>query len=159
MPEAYRIVKAKYARGAFDGEGARSQGGRWSSIGTRIVYTAGSLSLAVLEILVHLQNAQTLSAYVVIRVEFPDNLVGDLDPVLLPPNWRVSPAPAGTMKVGDDWVGESRSAILKVPSVIVPREHNFLLNPGHRDFSHITVGDPVPLDVDPRVFRKVTGKT
>ena len=157
MPEAYRIVKAKYAGGAFDGEGARMQGGRWSSIGNRIVYTAGSLSLAVLEILVHLQNTETLSAYVVIRVEFPDNVVDDLDPVLLPTNWRVSPAPAGTMEIGDCWVRESRSAILRVPSVIVPSEHNFLINPVHQDFSRITIGDPTPLDVDSRVFRKATG--
>jgi len=154
MPEAYRIVKAKYAGGAFDGEGARLQGGRWSATGTRIVYAAGSMSLALLEILVHLQNAAALSAYVVIRVEFPDNLVGDLDPSLLPANWRASPAPAGTMKIGDDWVRESRSAVLRVPSVIVPREHNFLINPGHQDFSRITIGDPARLDVDPRVFRK-----
>jgi RES domain-containing protein len=157
MPEAYRIVKAKYAGGAFDGEGARMQGGRWSSIGNRIVYTAGSLSLAVLEILVHLQNTEALSAYVVIRVEFPDNLVDGLDPVLLPANWRVSPAPAGTMKIGDDWIRESRSTILRVPSVTVPSEHNFLINPAHQDFSSITIGNPTPLDVDPRVFRKATG--
>lgn len=157
MPEAYRIVKAKYAGGAFDGEGARLQGGRWSSVGTKVVYTAGSLPLAVLEILVHLQNTDTLSAYVVIEVEFPDNLVVDLDPALLPANWRVSPAPPGTMKIGDDWVRESRSAVLRVPSVIVPSEHNFLINPTHQDFSRITMGEPMPLDVDPRVFRKATG--
>ena len=157
MPEAYRIVKAKHARNAFDGEGARLQGGRWSNIGTRVVYTAGSLSLAILEILVHLQNTEALSAYVVIRVEFPDNVVDDLDPALLPANWRVSPAPARTMEIGDDWVKESRSAILKVPSVIIPSEHNFLINPGHQDFFRITVGDTTPLDVDPRVFRKATG--
>ena len=157
MPEAYRIIKAKYAGGAFDGEGARLQGGRWSSIGTRIVYTAGSLSLAVLEILVHLQNTETLSAYVVIRIEFPDTLVLHLDPALLPANWRVSPALAGTMKIGDDWVRESRSSILRVPSVIVPSERNFLINPAHQEFSRIIIGDPTPLDVDPRVFRKTTG--
>jgi RES domain-containing protein len=157
MPEACRIVKAKYAGGAFDGEGARMQGGRWSNVGTRVIYTAGSLSLAVLEILVHLQNTDTLSAYVAIRVEFPDNLVDDLGAAPLPANWRVSPAPAGTMKIGDDWVRESRSAILRVPSVIIPSERNFLLNPAHHDFSRITIGDPTPLDVDRRVFRKATG--
>jgi len=157
MPEAYRIVKTKYARNAFDGEGARLQGGRWSSVGTPVVYAAGSLSLAILEILVHLQDTGALSAYAVVRMEFPDSVVLSLDAALLPVNWRVSPALAAVMAIGDDWVGESRSAILRVPSVIVPIEYNFLINPAHRDFSLITVGEPLSLDVDPRVFRGTTG--
>jgi len=155
MPVAYRIVKARHAASAFDGEGSRLQGGRWSSIGTRIVYTAGSLSLAILEILVHLQQTVFLSSYVVIEIKFPDELVQDLDPALLPANWRVSPAPSGTMEIGDSWVRESSSAVLRVPSVIVPSEHNYLINPGHRDFSRISIGHPAPLDVDSRVFQKV----
>jgi RES domain-containing protein len=130
------------------------RGGRWSGIGTRIVYAAGSLSLAILEILVHLQQAEFLSGYVVIECAFPEDLVRDLDPALLPANWRVSPAPARTMEIGDRWVRESPSAVLRVPSVIVPSEHNFLVNPSHPDFSHLSVGEPLPLDIDPRVFQK-----
>lgn len=156
MPAAYRIVKARHAENAFDGEGAGRHGGRWSGTGTRIVYTAGSLSLAILEIIVHLQQTAFLSSYVVIETQFPDELVQNLDPALLPANWRASPAPAGTTAIGDNWIGESSSAILRVPSVIVPSEHNYLFNPSHREFSRISIGHPTRLDVDSRVFRKVT---
>lgn len=154
MPTAYRIVKAKYARNAFDGEGARMWGGRWSGIGTRVVYVAGGLSLAILEVMVHLQQSEFLSGYVVIEIRFPEDIIRDLDPSLLPAHWRVSPPPVRTMEIGDNWVRESSSAILKVPSVIVPSEHNFLINPAHPDFSRIRIADPAPLDIDPRVFRK-----
>jgi RES domain-containing protein len=154
MPRAWRITKARHAGNAFDGEGARLQGGRWSSIGTRIVYTAGSESLAILEILVHLQETAFLSSYVVFELDFSDKLVQELDPASLPSNWRVSPAPPTTLAIGDDWIRNSSSVVLRVPSVIVPSEHNFLINPGHRDFSSISIGSPHPLDVDHRLLRK-----
>ncbi len=156
MPTAYRIVKARHARNAFDGEGARIQGGRWSSVDTRIVYAAGSLSLAILEILVHVQQTEFLSSYVVLEVEFSHDLIQSLDPALLPANWRVSPAPSGTMEIGDNWIRESSSVVLRVPSVIVPSEHNFLINPSHQDFSSLSIGHPTPLDVDSRVFQRIT---
>lgn len=156
MPKAYRIVKARYAGNAFDGEGARMQGGRWSSIGTRTVYTAGSLSLAVLEILVHLQQTQILSSYVVFELDFPERLVQNQDHDSLPADWRSSPAPVSTKQIGDTWIKKSSSALLKVPSVIVPSEYNFLINPAHSDFSGISIGDPMPLDVDPRLLERPT---
>ena len=152
MLRAYRITKARHAGSAFDGEGARLQGGRWSGVGTRIVYTAGSLSLAILEILVHLQQTAFLTGYVFFEIEFTDNLVQDLDPALLPPHWRISPAPPGTMEIGDNWITDSSSTVLRVPSVIVPSEHIFLINPTHREFSSIVVGDPRPLDIDHRLL-------
>jgi RES domain-containing protein len=154
MPRAYRIVKARYAGNAFDGEGARAQGGRWSSISTRIVYTAGSLSLAILEILVHLQQAQILSSYVAFELDFQESLVQDLDPALLPADWRSSPAPVLSKEIGDTWIRKSSSAILKVPSVIVPSEHNFLINPGHSNFVSVKIGNPMPLDIDPRLLER-----
>jgi RES domain-containing protein len=118
------------------------------------VYTAASLSLAILEISVHLQQTAFLSSYVVFELGFSDTLVQELDPALLPPNWRVSPAPPTTLAIGDDWIRTSSSAVLRVPSVIVPSEYNFLINPAHSDFSSITIGKPNPLDVDDRLLRK-----
>ncbi len=152
MPKAYRIVKARHAESAFDGEGARLQGGRRSGVGTRIVYTAGSMSLAILEILVHLQQAEFLSHYVVFEIEFSDHLIQDLSPASLPSNWRISPAPTETIATGDNWIADSSSAVLRVPSVIVPSEHNFLINPAHPDFSSIVIGDPKRLDIDDRLM-------
>lgn len=154
MPQAWRITKEKYAAKAFDGEGARLQGGRWSSAGTRIVYTAGSQPLAILEILVHLQQIEVLSSYVVFDVVFPEKFVETLDPGSLPKNWRVSPAPPATLAIGDDWIKKSASAVLRVPSVIVPSEYNFLINPAHSAFGGITIGAAKPLDVDARLLKK-----
>ena len=154
MLEAWRITKKKHAAKAFDGEGARLQGGRWSRPGTRIIYTAGGQPLAILEILVHLQQPEFLSNYVVFEVEFPEKLVEALDPGSLPANWRVSPAPPAALAIGDDWIKKSSSAILRVPSVIVPSEYNFLINPAHRDFATITISSPKRLDMDPRLLKK-----
>jgi RES domain-containing protein len=153
MPRAYRIVKTRHAGNAFDGEGSRLTGGRWSNIDTRIVYTAGSISLAILEILVRLQQTQFLHSYVIFDMDFPDSLVQELDPALLPANWRVSPAPIAAKEIGDNWIRGSASAVLRVPSVIVPSENNFLINPAHGDFSSINIGNPVVLDIDHRLLK------
>ncbi len=154
MPTSWRITKQKYAVKAFDGEGARLQGGRWSSPGTRIIYTAGTQSLAILEILVHLQQPEFLSRYVAFEVDFPERLVEELDAASLPKNWRAAPAPHANLAIGDQWIRNGSSAILRVPSVIVPSEYNYLINPAHKDFAGIAIGSAKPLDVDARLLKK-----
>jgi len=86
-------------------------------------------------------------------VEFPEEAVQDLDPTLLPKDWRNSPPPLQTQIIGDDWVRSASSAILKVPSALFVHEHNFLMNPLHPDFSKLVIGVPRPLDIDPRPAR------
>jgi len=152
MPVAWRITKTKRATNAFDGEGARLNGSRWSSPGTRIAFASESLSLAILEILVHLQNVSPLATYAVFTVEFPEDLVRDLDLSSLPRNWRSFPAPPQTQQIGDVWVKSNSGVLLRVPSVIVEHEHNFLINPVHHDFPKLIISGPLPLDVDARVF-------
>lgn len=152
MLKAWRIVKAKHAGNAFDGEGARLFGSRWTSPGVRVVFASESLSLATLEILVHLQSSSVLASYVTFTVEFPEDLVQNLDRSLIPKSWRNSPPSPQTQRVGDDWVRSALSAVLRVPSAIVVHEHNYLLNPLHGDFSKLVIHGPTPLDVDPRVF-------
>jgi len=151
MLKAWRIVKAKHASSAFDGEGARLFGSRWSLPGVRVVFTSETLSLATLEIMVHLQSSSILKSYVTFSVEFPEESVQDLDPALLPKDWRNAPPPLLTQIIGDDWVRSASSAILKVPSAIIVHEHNFLLNPLHPDFSKLVISVPRPLDIDPRL--------
>src|SRR5258708_6918344 len=101
MARAWRITKAKYAAQAFDGEGACLYGGRWTSAGTPVVYVADSLSLATLEVLVHLQQSLVLADYVVFTVEFPDECVKQLSPRDLAHNWRDFPTPAENQALGD----------------------------------------------------------
>ena len=89
---AWRIVKARNAANAFDGEGARVEGGRWNSPGTPVVYTSQSAALAALELLVHLGRSSILAAYVLIPCTFDDALVSRLDRKRLQKNWRSYPA-------------------------------------------------------------------
>lgn len=147
--KAWRIVKEKHAATAFSGEGARLFGGRWNSVGVGLVYTSSAQSLAVLESLVHL-NPPVLFKYVAIPVEFDSALVEE--PAALPPDWADQPAPPATQAVGDLWARESRSAVLQLPSVIIPAESNYLLNPTHPDFKKIAIGKPVPFCFDPRLL-------
>jgi RES domain-containing protein len=153
MPRAWRIVKSRFADRAFDGEGSRLYGSRWTSPGLPVSFAAESLSLAVLEVLVHLQASAPLAEYVVFSVAFPDQLIADLDPSSLPSTWRNSPAPPELQAIGDGWVRGGSSLLLRVPSVIVPHEHNFLINPAHPRFNDLLIQGPDPLAVDPRVFR------
>jgi RES domain-containing protein len=152
MLKAWRIVKAKHAGNAFDGEGTRLFGSRWSSPGVRVVFASESLSLATLEILVHIQSSSILVSYVTFTVEIPENFVQDLDRSLIPKGWRNYPPSFQTQTIGDNWAASASSVILRVPSAIVIHEHNFLLNPLHDDFSKLAIAGPKQLDVDPRVF-------
>jgi RES domain-containing protein len=151
MPTAWRIVKASKAASAFDGEGARLHGGRWNSPGTAMVYGAQHESLAVLEVLVHLQASALLTAYATVPVEFSERAVETVDPATLPRNWRHSPAPSALQALGDQWAAEGRSAVLRVPSAIVPREWNYLLNPAHAGFRRLRIGDPEAFRFDARL--------
>ncbi len=146
-------MKSRYADAAFDGEGARLYGGRWNSPGTRMVYTAQSQALAILEVLVHLEKAGVLPSYSLCAAHFAEDLVEALDPEALPDNWRSYPSPFELRAIGDAWVAEQTSAVLQVPSVIVDDESNYLINPAHPDFSSITIGVPRPFDFDVRLFR------
>jgi RES domain-containing protein len=148
---AWRIVKRKLARTAFDGEGARRFGGRWNSKGVAVVYLAQSQSLAALEILVHIDSPQWLEHYVAVPVSIGPNLIARIDLSTLPKNWKMYPLPKNIRAIGDDWVAAASSAVLQVPSVIVPLENNFLLNPHHPDFPKLKIGKPVPFKFDPRL--------
>jgi RES domain-containing protein len=151
---AWRIVKAKHARHAFTGEAARRSGGRWNSRGTSVVYAASSVSLAILEILVHLDTTDLLDAFALIEVSFDETLVEVVDFATLPDGWRRHPPPRDTQAVGDLWVARATSAVLKAPSAIVPTEPNYLLNPAHVDFGRIAIAPPAPLSFDPRLLRR-----
>lgn len=151
---AWRIVKARHADTAFDGEGARRYGGRWNSPGTALVYTASSRALAALELLVHLPSPALLGAFVCRRVDFKDTPVSCLDAAELPPDWRAEPVPASTQALGDAWARAGNAVVLQVPSAVVPAEANYLFNPAHPDFSKLVLGPAEPFAFDPRLGAK-----
>jgi RES domain-containing protein len=151
MPEAWRIVKEKHAATAFSGKGAADSGGRWNSRGVPVVYTSSTKSLAALESLVHL-NPPVPFKYVAIRIKFDDALVEIVPAKALPPDWQTEPPPPSTKAIGDAWARAARSALLALPSVIIPGEPNYLLNPAHPDFKRISLGKPEPFAFDPRLL-------
>jgi RES domain-containing protein len=140
MTRAWRIIKSRLAADAFSEEGARLHGGRWNSPGTAMVYTAGSVSLATLELLVHLDNTSVLPSFSVCPVDFDDSLVKLLDPATLPPDWNQSPPPTSLRTIGDDWISRGSSVVLRVPSAVIEHENNYLINPAHTDFKKLLIG-------------------
>lgn len=147
---AWRVVKHEFVATAFDGEGARLFGGRWHGLGRAVVYTSASTSLGLLEQMVHAEKG-LLPFYMTIPVTFDADLVEMVDPMKLPTSWQSSPPPYELQRIGDEWVDSMRSCILEVPSVIVPHESNFILNPNHPDFSSLEIGDPISLETDLRL--------
>jgi RES domain-containing protein len=150
MPSAWRIVKTSHADRAFTGEGAQRTGGRWNSAGVAVVYASEHKSLAVLEMLVHL-DLQDAAHYLTFRLDFDEALTERCPPGRLPSGWREEMPARATRRLGDAWVREGRSAVLAVPSAIIPEELNYLLNPAHADFRKIAIGKPVPFTFDPRL--------
>jgi RES domain-containing protein len=148
----WRVVKGKYGGEAFSGEGALKFGGRWNSRGTPLVYTSESLSLATLEILAGGISMPLLSKYVKIPVDFDASLIESFSVGSLPKEWTNYPPSIKTQKIGDNWVKESRSVVLKVPSVVIKEEFNYLINPFHSDFNKIFIGKPEAFSFDKRLL-------
>jgi RES domain-containing protein len=149
--QAWRIVKARHAASAFSGEGASRFGGRWNSRGTWVVYVSSTQSLAALETLVHL-NPPVPFRYLAFSITFDDALVETFRTTTLPPDWTDEPPAPSSKAIGDQWVKQARSAVLKLPSVIIPSEANYLLNPSHPHFPKIIIGKPEPFTFDPRLL-------
>ncbi|MFA7496522.1 MAG: RES family NAD+ phosphorylase, partial [Acidithiobacillus sp.] len=134
MPTVWRMVTDRFAETAFNGEGARRYGGRWNRKGVPVVYTAATQSLAMLEMLV--QDDPLRAHYVVIPATLPDHLKMETISVdQLPDGWR-SPQSSDTLReIGMKWVEKGQSAVLAVPSAVIPAERNYLINPMHPEFS------------------------
>lgn len=116
-----------------------------------MVYLASSLALAALELLVHIDYERALRDHVAIPVDFDDNLLLRLDPDSLPDEWQAPGMLSATQAIGDAWVSRGASALLEVPSRVIPAEPNFLLNPQHPEAHLIQPGVPQALRFDPRL--------
>lgn len=150
---AWRTTKRRYADTAFSGEGARLAGGRFNRRGTPLIYTSWSRSLSILEVLAQVVSYEDLLDYVAIPVTFSGRHVKALEIHDLPPDWRRLPASNSTRALGMEWIASQSSLVLRVPSVILPDEHNYLINPTHPDFAQLEVGDQQDLDFDPRLLK------
>jgi RES domain-containing protein len=137
----YRMHGAAYD--AFDTTGSFRQPGRWHSAGTRVVYAAEHVSLAVLETLIH-AGGRKIPPRLITRIHIPDGV--EIEPA----DWLEMPA---SQEWGDRWVREARTLALRVPSIAVNQmESNFLLNPVHPDFSLIERDAAEEFVFNPRFF-------
>ncbi len=150
----WRICNKKFVASAFSGEGAKLWGGRWNEAGQPLVYTAANLSLAALETFVHLDSDLMPDELVAIAAIIPEKLkVTKIKVLDLPLNWRDYPAPDDIKQIGMDWIASQKSAVLVVPSVVIPEEENWLINPAHADFKRIKINEELPFSFDPRMWK------
>lgn len=150
----YRIEREKYLNTTLNGIGAAlTEGYRWNSLNTFLVYTAESRSLATLEISVHLDLTEDLPTdRYYVEIDIPeDTEVLELSVEDLPENWNAKPPAIETQFIGDDFVSQNQAAVLRVPSCIVQQEFNYLINPTHPDAKKINVISIQKLTFDNRL--------
>jgi RES domain-containing protein len=145
----WRIVNGLYSKEMFGGEGSYLYGGRWNSKGVRVVYTSQHLSLAALELLVHLSATEVDNYFVRACAEIPEDIeIEAIDHSSIPCS------PNELKEIGDRWVNSQTSAVLSVSSAVIPEEKNYLLNPNHPDFQRIIFNQPQEFKLDPRLVKQ-----
>lgn len=155
--KVYRIEREKYLDKTLQGVGAAlTEGYRWNSLNTYLIYTAESRALATLEVSVHLDFIEDLPTdRFYVEIEIPDEIeILELSIEQLPENWDSKPPILETQFIGDDFVSQKNAAVLKVPSAIVPPEFNYLINPNHPDSKKIKVISIQRLEFDSRFKQK-----
>ncbi|MCV9386490.1 RES family NAD+ phosphorylase [Reichenbachiella ulvae] len=149
----YRITSQKYARD-LSGTGAGLYGGRWNPIGTNLLYTAGSISLACLEYMAHNFHLLASQKICLAKINIESTDIIELKPKDWPENWNnKSNISRANQEIGLRFVQESKAYALKVPSAIVPDEYNYLLDPLHPDHKNTSLEHLIdPFVLDQRVF-------
>lgn len=152
MMELYRITQEKYADD-LSGNGARIFGGRWNSEGLFAVYTSAYRSLALLETLAHTPSKIFISkAYLLITLSVPDSIhPEEIDKAKLIAGWDAPDTRPVTKKVGDKFLRSKSGLLLCVPSVLMPEENNYLINPLHADIRKIKIINKRKLQFDTRM--------
>ena len=152
--DVYRISKSRFIRD-LTGEGPRLYGGRWNHKGTAVLYAATTRSLATLEYLVHVPLPYEPLELSIATLVVPDD--ASQSTVLaeeLPTNWSSYPAPTALADIGTEWVRGGESLILRVPSAIVPQEHNIIINPAHSEMVGVTIEDVRAYAFDERLAQR-----
>lgn len=141
-----------YRANDMRGAGAQATGGRWNGEGVPMVYCSRSIALAVLETFGHLRAAGLPFNRFLVRIGVPEEVWNGREILVPPGGWDAIPAGGASRDAGDRWIAGRRSALLEVPSVIVPEESNVLVNPLHPDARRLAAATVRRWSWDPRFF-------
>lgn len=154
----FRLTQKKFGAAPFNPIGAKLYGGRWNSKGTEALYFAESESLCCLEVFVHIKNdPQIIDQYDLYRIELPDRLIVKLDEEDLPNSWRNIPVSEQTQEIGDEFLNDPdpQFAALQIPSVISPRDRNYIVNVHHPEMKTIfDAHEKLSFTFDTRIFKQ-----
>jgi len=157
MRRLWRVCAKAHVSKAFTGDGAFLYGGRWNPPGVSLVYTSTTLSLAALELYVNVEPADVPGGFISMEALVPDGTsLETIDLSSLPRAWRRCPAPAALQAIGRRWLERGETLLLSVPSVVIPEERNFLVNPEHPEFLRLAIQPPKPFSFDPRTWTRWT---
>ena len=144
----YRITLGKFSSSLK----ASGNPARWNSKDVKIIYTAASRALACLENVVHRTSVGLAGQFRTMTIEIPDEIaITSLKRDQLQERWQEFERYPYTQALGDAWIAEARTAVLQVPSAIIPQEYNYLLNPAHKDFRKIRLVNVEPFEFDGRI--------
>ncbi|NBB84648.1 MAG: RES domain-containing protein [Bacteroidetes bacterium] len=154
MLTLWRLEKERYVDEAFRGYGSLKTNGRWHHKGTQVAYASEHPAVAVLEKMVWLERyaAAQNSTFLFIPLHVPPGQIRTLDPEMLPEGWDEFPHLRATRDIGTRWFEQEESAVLAVPSAVLPMASNYLINPFHPEVHKTERGEPVPFTWDARLF-------
>lgn len=146
----YRLTTSKFS-GDLSGEGAKIYGGRWNPVGLAALYLSEFISLSILEILVRANKYNSPDSYSLLTIQLPEDSVNSIELKKLKTGWQNHIE--YTRSIGEDFIRMNQALVLKVPSAIVPQEHNYLINPAHKDSKKIKIIAVELLELDKRLFQ------
>ena len=155
----YRLTHPKYAQD-LSGTGAKLYGARWNSKGIPILYTAPDPATCMVEFMVHIAHPKFFPNHqVLVEIEIPDALatIKRVTRRVLPSGWDRTPGPLQLKSYGDQFVKRKQELLLSVPSVPVPKARNYLINPWHPHFNHVTVKNITAYPFEPRLMKIIQG--
>ena len=153
MKKMFRISISKHIND-ITGTGAKIYGGRWSHAGYPVVYTSGSRSLAALEFLVHVPMVLVPENLNIIEINIQEDIEREsIKESQLPSNWRDYPAPEKLANIGTNWIKSKSSLLLDIPSAVVEKENNTLINPLHPDMKFVNLVNNEKFLFDSRLFK------
>ena len=146
----YRLTTGNFAHD-ISGEGAKIYGGRWNPVGSAVVYMSEFISLSILEILVRADKLSSPDSYTLLGIQIPESSIVNIEVKKLKHGWQNHIE--YSRSIGEEFLNANQTLVLKVPSAIVPQEHNFLINPLHKDFTKVKVVGSELLELDKRLLQ------